>query len=166
MSEYRKGKFKYGFNMNKGDVRNEEAIMQAFIDYTRNHYVAEKIEEAIAGLVCGKKIDYRILSAETKSVVGYAEVKRRNLTHASMVRLGGLFLSKKKYTLLQTKMYEARCIYLVGLNDVIGYHSINDDEIVDEYMGGGGATNRNSPNDIEKMMVFNPDQFKIIGVRP
>jgi len=165
MAEYRKGKFKYGFGLNDADLLNEAIIMQAFIDYLGGAYVAEKIVEAIAGLVCGKKIDYKIVDPHKNRIIGYAEVKRRNLTLEKLKKYGGLFLSKKKYNVLKEKCIGARCVYVAGLNDVIGYHSINDDEIVKEFIGGGGATNRNSKDDYEPMVVFHPETFKIIARR-
>lgn len=158
----------YSLNMNAQDKANEERIIGVFLKYAnglhngKRRFTAEKIPEVKEGEF-RKALDYRILEGDV--IVAYAEVKRRNLDYAGMVRLGGLFLSEKKYKVLRRRTGSFRCIYIAELNDVIGYHSINDDRIVDKFMGGGGATNRNSPDDIERMFVFDPNQFKVISER-
>lgn len=153
----------YSFNLNAQDLRNEAKIMDCFMRSLDNErFTAEKITEATPD-EWKRKLDYRILM--DGKVVGYAEVKRRNLSLKGISRLGGLFLSKKKYKTLQEKTPNARCIYIAGLNDAVGYHSINDDTIVEEFVGGGGATNRNSPDDYEEMVVFDPKQFKVVSER-
>lgn len=159
---------KYSFNMNTRDQVNETRIMAEFVKFIGpSRFTAVKVKEAIDDTkpeFSGEYIeipDFQIL--RNQSVIGYAEAKQRNLSFAALKRLGGIFLAQKKYAMLLEKVPEYRCVFVAGLkHGVFGYHSINDDRIVRTFMGGGGATNRNSPDDIELMVVFDPDQFKLL----
>ena len=106
--------------------------------------------------------DYRIRSWGSHKTVGYAEVKcRKTYSHAQIAEIGGLFLSKNKYDMLRAVADKGcRVAFIVEFSDCIGYHSINDDVVV---QGIGGRTDRGDPYDREQVVYFNPVDFRIIS---
>lgn len=106
--------------------------------------------------------DYRIREWGSQKTVGYAEIKcRKSYSTEDMQRMGGLFLSKRKYDMLKATAKKGyRVVFIVEFSDCIGYYSINEAKVV---QGIGGRTDRGDPQDREQVVYFDPSEFKIVS---
>jgi hypothetical protein len=103
--------------------------------------------------------DFRLMNNGNKRPIGYTEIKNRKESCQDITDYGGLYLSENKYEmmkLLADNGFESKLI--VGLKDLLGYYNIHTCTIIDRRMGG--RTDRNDPNDVGPVVVFDPDELK------
>jgi hypothetical protein len=105
--------------------------------------------------------DYRIRKPDGQ-VVGYVEVKsRKNYTEEAIRKLGGVFVSEKKYLMLLTLERKGFAAYfVVAFSDLWMVWRIKTATVERDY---GGRKDRNDPYDEEVVMRFDHDEAVIFN---